>query len=79
MGKLKEVKIEPNAKCIETAEALLDMALTGKVQGFAIVTINTEFKTGSAFVNIGERTMAVLGDLECLKYDIIRTHVDTRT
>ena len=57
---------------------LLERAKTGEIQGFAIAIAKSKAITANGWSGISNQCMAIIGELESLKVDLIRSNVDQR-
>ena len=78
MDNLHEIKPEPNQDAIEYLEDLLERAKTGEIQGFAIAIAKSKGTTANGWSGIQNQCMSIIGELESLKVDLIRSNVDQR-
>ena len=78
MADLYEIKFDPNPDAIEYLEDLLERAKTGEIQGFAIALNKHKAITANGWSGIRTNCMAIIGELESLKVDLIRCHVSQR-
>ncbi len=74
----KIVPPEPVPDTVKYLEDLLERAKSGDIQGFGIVIHKSNACTANGWTGITENCMAVIGELETLKVDIIRCKVDQR-
>jgi len=76
---VKEINAHPpDPDVIKTIEALLERAKTGQMQTFAYVGVKDGTITCNGWAGMGSANMAVVGELEALKIDIMRYFVDQR-
>ncbi len=68
----------PRADTIKYFEDLLQRAQTGEIQGFAIVLQKDNGGTANGWAGIGNNCMVVVGEIEAMKVDLIRSNVDQR-
>lgn len=78
MADLYEIELAPNDNCVHYLTDLLERAKTGDIQGFAIAIHKSKALTANGWVNIAINPMALVGELEALKVDLIRAKVDQR-
>lgn len=67
----------PNEDTIDYFESLLARARTGEIQGFAIA-IQKGIGTANGWAGLGNNSMSIIGELEAMKVDFIRSNVDQR-
>ena len=75
---LYEIKLGPYPETVEYLADLLERAKTGEIQGFAIVLNKGKATTANGWSGIRSNCMAMIGELESLKVDLIRCHVSQR-
>jgi len=68
---LHEIKSEPNDALIEQIETLLDKAKAGEIQCLVSVQAFADGSTGGSWAGLKYNHMAILGELEVIKRDII--------
>ena len=78
MADLYEITFDPNPDTIEYLEDLLEQAKTGEIQGFAIALNKKGPITANGWSGILTNCMAMIGELESLKVDIMRCNVSQR-
>lgn len=73
MAKIAVLTTQPDMKMIADLEAMLDLARTGKVIGFAAIFLQDDytFRHGWSRRVIEECHALAIGDLEILKHDLI--------
>ena len=77
-AELHEIELAPNEQCIHYFTDLLERAKTGEIQGFAIAIHKSRALTANGWVNISINPMAMLGEIEAMKIDMVRAKVDQR-
>ncbi len=75
---LYEITLEPNLDTVAYLEDLLARAKTGEIQGLAIALDKSKARTANGWSGINSNCMALIGELESLKVDLIRCHVSQR-
>ncbi len=78
MADLYQIEREPDAETVHYLEDLLARAKTGEVQGFAICIHKSRAATANGWVNVPINCMALIGEIEAMKVDIIRSKVEQR-
>ena len=78
MADLYEITIPPKENVITYLEDLTARAKTGEIQGFAIAIVKDAATTANGWVGLGDNCVTMVGEVECLKVDMIRCHVDQR-
>lgn len=78
MSDLYEITLPPQADTIRYLEDLLERAKSGEIQGFAIAIDKSRGATGNGWVRAGNNCMALIGEVEAMKVDLIRANVEQR-
>ncbi len=78
MAELYEITFPPNPSTVEYLESILARAKTGDIQGFAIVIQKKNATTANGWVGIGKSCMSMVGEIESMKVDLIRSNVEQR-
>lgn len=76
---IKEINITPpDPDVVEFIEGLLEKAKRGEIQSIAVVISAGSYETGNAWEGMGKNNMAVIGEIESLKVDLMRFFVEQR-
>lgn len=75
---LYEIKLEPDVDTVHYLGDLLERAKAGEIQGFAIVIAKSKGCTANGWVGIDVNPMSVIGEIEAMKVDMIRSKVEQR-
>lgn len=78
MTDLYEIELEPDQSTVNYLSDLLERAKTGEIQGFAIVIHKSMATTANGWVGLNDNCMAVIGEIEAMKVDMIRAKVNQR-
>lgn len=69
---LKEVNISPPDKdVIDQLEELMELAKEGRIQSLAYVISMPNYRTGSGWVGMNKNNMAIIGECDVLKRDMM--------
>lgn len=69
---IKEIQVSPpDIDVIEQLEELLEWAKKGEIQSLAYVISMPNYRTGSGWVGMNKNNMAVVGECEVLKRDMM--------
>lgn len=69
---------QPNKDVITYLESLLERARTGEIQAVAIVTGKSGNFTSNGWAGVRLNCMALIGEIESLKVDIMRSYIEQR-
>jgi len=75
---LYEITTPPRESVIEYLEDLVERAKTGEIQGFAIAIMKGAATTANGWAGLGTNCITMVGEVEAMKVDMIRCHVDQR-
>ena len=79
-AKIQEIVIAPpDQKVIEYIEYLLERARKGEIQSIAVVGSRGNFVTFNGLEGVEKDVFKIIGEIECLKADIIGLMVDLRS
>lgn len=74
---MEEIKAKPNQEIIEMLEELIAQAKNGEINALACAGCTNTAETFNCFV-VGDRVMALLGEITVLQRDFIDIHVSLR-
>jgi len=75
---LYEITFDPAPDTVRYLKDLLERAESGEIQGFAIVIHKSKGLTANGWTGILNNPMAIIGEIEALKVDMIRAKVNQR-
>lgn len=79
MANIKEIAInKPDKDVIERLEQLLEMAKTGELQSLCYAVSLPGYVTANGWVGMNKNNMAMVGELEVLKRDVMDSLVELR-
>lgn len=68
----------PKENVVEYAEDILRRAKSGEIQGFAIAIDKGRRVTGNGWSGLGVNCVSIIGEIETMKVDLIRSNVEQR-
>lgn len=69
---------KPNPDVITYLESVLERARTGQIQAVAVVAGKDGNFTSNGWAGVRLNCMAMIGEIESLKVDIMRTYIEQR-
>ncbi len=77
---MKIVNIKPNVdpELINAIEKLLREAKSGEIRGLAYAINFNDGDTANGWVNIENNVMAIIGEVETLKFELMTNYVERR-
>ena len=76
--KIIDIKPKTDPELIKSLEKLLREAKTGEVRGLAYVVNFDTGDTANGWVNVDNNVMAIIGEVETLKYELMNNYVEMR-
>jgi len=78
INQLSVVLPDPDPDVVSYIEALLEEAKTGEIQSIVVAVSLSNHRTGSSWAGMNKNNMAVLGEIEVLKRDLMDLLISLR-
>ena len=68
----------PNEDVVSYLEDLLEEAKKGKITSLCVITSTPDYSTGNGWAGMNKNNMAMIGEIETLKRDILEEFIEKR-